>query len=268
MTTVICLMFSYLYTDFLYVYFYKNILGLKYSLKIAVLGSLCMWIFGIFGKIFPQYIWGVQVTGVTSILMLGVNFVYTILCYASPVKKRILATIIYTIAQAVMDMMGLRIAGMLTENYELTMSNENFIAAATVCSCMAITLGTFLVTWFWKTIEQKQWKYEKYQWTCVILPISQYMLMQGIATRYSNEARPVPFIVMIGFVSGIITDVYMFFLFQKMNDRKQTETELERMNHQYEVEQVRYEQLKESQEEMAKMRHDFQNYVLTLKQME
>ena len=268
MTTVICLIFTYLYTDLLYVYFYKNILGLKYSLKVAVFGSLCMWLFGIFAKILPQYIWGTQVTGITSIVMLGVNFIYTIVCYSSPVKKRVLATIIYTIVQAVMDMLGLRLAGMLSGNYELVMTNEPFIIFAVTTSCMTITLGTFLAVWLWKMVEQRHLKFEKYQWNCVILPVSQYLLILGIAMKYGSAAKPLPFIAIAGFILGILTDVYMFFLFKKMNDRKQTEAELERMNHQYEMEQVRYEQLKESQEEVSKIRHDFKNYILTLKQME
>lgn len=45
------------------------------------------------------------------------------------------------------------------------------------------------------------------------------------------------------------------------------EKELRQVNHQYELEKIRYEQLQDKQEEVATVRHDFQNYVLILKNM-
>ena len=268
MVTVVGLMFSYLYTDFLYLYFYKRVLGMKYSLKVTVLGTLCMWLSGCFGKILPQYIIGTQVTGVASMLLLLLNFIYTLVFYSSTIRKRIFFTIFYTIIQAVMDLLGMRIAGMLTGNYSLTMSNNSFIGVAIICSCMTITLGTFFIVWIWKVIEQRQWKYEKYQWMCIVLPISQYSILQSTAMRYSLNAEPLPLFVIVGFVLGVITDIYMFFLFDQLNSKNQAASELKRMKYQYELEQIRYEQLKAGQEETAKIRHDFQNYIMTLKRME
>ena len=133
---------------------------------------------------------------------------------------------------------------------------------------MTITLGTFFIVWIWKVIEQRQWKYEKYQWICIVLPISQYFILQSTAMRYSLNAEPLPLFVILGFVFGVITDIYMFFLFDQLNHRNQAASELKRMKYQYELEQIRYEQLKAGQEETAKIRHDFQNYIMTLKRME
>ena len=72
---------------------------------------------------------------------------------------------------------------------------------------------------------------------------------------------------MVGFgiVLGLIGDVLMFWLFERSNTRKQAEEELRKLKYQYEKEQVRYTALLEKQEEISKMRHDFQNYVLVMK---
>ena len=86
--------------------------------------------------------------------------------------------------------------------------------------------------------------------------------------RYSVQFQSVPLEAVLGTVLAMLGDVYMFVLFYRSNKRDHAEKELNGLKHQQELERVRYEQLKESQEEMAKMRHDFQNYVLTLKQME
>ena len=73
---------------------------------------------------------------------------------------------------------------------------------------------------------------------------------------------------MNGCILGLIADVYMLLLFVRLSKKNETKKQLEGLKHQQELEQMRYEQLKKSQEETAKIRHDFQNYILTLKRME
>ena len=76
-----------------------------------------------------------------------------------------------------------------------------------------------------------------------------------------------PIVVLGGIGLGIIADVYMFYLFHQSNNREKVEKELRQVNHQYELEKIRYEQLQDKQEEVTTVRHDFQNYVLILKNM-
>lgn len=48
----------------------------------------------------------------------------------------------------------------------------------------------------------------------------------------------------------------------QLNEKKRIEKELQDMKEQYEREQVRYEELREKEEELAKLRHDFGNYLV------
>ena len=76
-----------------------------------------------------------------------------------------------------------------------------------------------------------------------------------------------PVIVITSLVLSVMSDIVMFYLFYRSNNRKKTEKELRQINYQYELEKIRYEQLNEGREEVAKIRHDFQNYILTIKNM-
>ena len=59
----------------------------------------------------------------------------------------------------------------------------------------------------------------------------------------------------------------MFHCFIHWNEKKALEAELREMQQQYEKEKLRYEELREKEEEIARIRHDFGNYVLVMKSM-
>lgn len=70
-----------------------------------------------------------------------------------------------------------------------------------------------------------------------------------------------------GLLLSVITEIGVFELLNRSEERYRLETELRETRHYYEMEQIRYEQLKEMQEETARIRHDFQNYLLVLRNM-
>ena len=57
----------------------------------------------------------------------------------------------------------------------------------------------------------------------------------------------------------------MVVIFDQAQKREQMENELRIRKRLYEVEQLRYDRLRSSQEETARLRHDFQNYLLVLR---
>lgn len=268
MKIVAGLMLSYLYTDFLFIYVYESICGLRYSKKITVLGTILLWISDCVLKILPQYIIGIQVSGVLNTIMLFTGIVYILLMFDSSALKKILLFFIYMIVQAGMDLLGMNIAGMLTGEYAFLDSSSNFTFVMLGCSSITITLGSVFFVWLWKVFERRNLKISKLQWLCLLLPASQYAMLQGTALRYAQLGSAIPVSVGVGLIIGLFADMYMLFLLENSNRKKMAENELQQLKKQYELEQVRYEQLRESQEETAKMRHDFQNYVLALKQME
>lgn len=268
MKLVVSLMMSYLYTDMLLIYVFGNICGFKYSKKITVLGTIALWMSDCILKIFPQYIFGIQITGYLNVLMIITSVIYCFALYNSSMLKKILVLLIYIFAQASMDVLGMNIAGILTGEYAFLDVNSNFTVVMICCSAITITLGTVIFVWLWKLLERKNWSISKFQWLCLMLPLSQYIVIQSMAIFYTQHSEAIPTIVGGGLILGLLADIYMMLLFEKSNRNKLVEKELQQLKHQYELEQLRYEQLKAGQEETVKIRHDFQNYIMTLKRME
>ena len=265
LNSMFVLMLAYLYTDFLYMYYYEGILGMKYSLKFTALVTFFMWMFDCSLKLFPQYLWGLDQTGIVNMIMLSTSVLYAVLLYNGSIIKRMLSTVIYMVVQVAMDLLGMQLATIVVGERELF--DTVYVIASTFCSGITITLGTVAAIWIWKKIEERHWKIDSYQWFSLLLPISQYAILQHIAIQYMGKLNSVSMVVLVGILLGLIGDILMFRLFERSNKRKLAEVELQQIQYQYEKEQIRYTALLERQEEISKMRHDFQNYVLAMKAM-
>ncbi len=266
LNSMFVLMLAYLYTDFLFIYYYGRILGMKYSKKVIFITTLCMWVSDCSLKLFPQYLWGMDQTGIVNLIMLSTMILYALLLYKGSFMKRILSTAVYMVVQVAMDLLGLQLASMIVGERELF--DTIYVIASTICSGITITLGTMAAVWIWRKVEERQWKVDRYQWFALLLPISQHTILQYVYIQYTGKLNTISKMVVLGIVLGLVGDIFMFWLFEKNNSRKQAEAELRHLQYQYAKEQIRYSALLEKHEEISKVRHDFQNYVLTMKSME
>ena len=153
LNSMFVLMLAYLYTDFLYIYYYERILGFRYSLKTTLIATFCMWVFDCSMKLFPQYLWGLDQTGIVNLMMLSSSILYAVLLYKGSIIKRFLSTAVYMVVQVAMDLLGMQIATMIVGEHELF--DTIYVVASTFCSGLTITLGTVMIIWFWKKIEER-----------------------------------------------------------------------------------------------------------------
>ena len=255
---------TFFYTDFLYMYVYTYLLGMKYSTKITVLGTIAMWIFDVCVKLIPQAFFALENVAVIELAMFLSTGAYIGIFYYGTVVKKLLVFFLYSIVQMGMDMLGYQLSGIVLGNYEFLTVNYKHTLVLAVCSTVFIIMGTMIFVWIWKMIEYRKYNFYTYQWICTVFPLSQLMILQSMTTKSIIENLSIPIGRILGYFIGIIAIIYMFVIFNRLNEKKGVELELEQLMHQYELEKLRFEEMKINQEETAKIRHDFQNYVLTL----
>lgn len=236
MKIVVSLMLSYFYTDLLFIYVWENLCGLKYSKKVTVFGTILLWMSDCILKIFPQYVFGMQISGYLNVIMIVSGMIYILFLYGSSVTKKLFVFLIYTFIQAGMDMIGMNMAGILTGEYAFLEVDSNFTLVLICCSAITITLGTVMFVWIWKCFERKNWGISKIQWLCLILPLSQYSVIQGMAIKYSQQSEAIPIMVGIGLILGLLADIYMMVLFAELNKKKLAEKELQNSKYEHELE--------------------------------
>ena len=185
LNSMFVLMVAYLYTDFLYIYYYDRILGMRYSLKFTVLVTFSMWVCDCCMKLFPQYLWGMDQTGIINSIMLITTFLYAVLLYKGTLMRRLLVTGVYMVVQIAMDLIGMQLATIIVGERELF--DTVYVIASTFCSGITITLGTVITVWIWRKTEVRKMKIDGYQWFSMLLPFSQFSLLQYIGMKYAGR---------------------------------------------------------------------------------
>lgn len=196
---LLILMLSFLYTDFLWLYFYNRLFEGKSSLKIQIWATLGLWCLDCLIKLFPVHVWGMEQNEIMNLIVIITSFLYACVLFKAPLFKIFLSTAMYIVVQATMDMIGVNLTYLIAGSYNM----------------------------------------------------------------YDTQ-----FLLIAGLFLGIFADIYMFLLFDRMHAKKEAEKELVHLKYQYELEQLRYEELIAVQEETEKIKHDFQNYLIVLNNME
>lgn len=213
MVTVFLVAISYLWNDFLYVYFYKRVFMEKYSSKVTFWATIFLWLIQIITKIIPFFVFGLNMTVLLSFFMVVLHGVHLYGLFEGSVLKRAVAFVIALIVQGCMDLLGLNLTSMIVGNYELLQIGSEFTLVASVASCSTITVGMLLLTKAWQIIENINWRMTKREWPCAILPVSQIFLLWHVSVKYSITYRAIPVVNMCGCILGFIADIYVDFIY-------------------------------------------------------
>ena len=129
---------------------------MKYSPKVTFAATFCMWVSDCSLKLFPQYLWGLDQTGIVNMIMLSTSVLYAVLLYNGSIIKRMLSTVIYMVVQVAMDLLGMQLATIVVGERELF--DTVYVIASTFCSGITITLGTVAAIWIWKNLKKDSGK--------------------------------------------------------------------------------------------------------------
>lgn len=267
MITIVGAVISNIYGLFLSMYFWNKMLGRKYSLKFTVNITLLYSILGCLIKLVSFWNIGLNMVTITSIFTFATHVLYIIFLFESSVGKKVLVATFSMIMMIFMEVFSINVATAIFGEFELLQFNSWYTVVELVITNAFITIGFWLWGWLWRCLERIKWENVQYQWFCLILPLSQWFIVLHLTQIYSLRIGSYPVIVIASLVLSVMSDIVMFYLFYRSNNREKTEKELRQINYQYELEKIRYEQLNEGREEVAKIRHDFQNYILTIKNM-
>lgn len=267
MFTTCLLVAKYLYDDVLAMYFYQKVLGRKYSTKTTICATLVWWLSQCLTKI--AVFMGIGLVMVEPLQYMSIigYLLYNLLLYKSAVGKRILALIMVVCCLVITELFSYIPGSMLAGEFALFAVESNFTSIVLLIEIPIELAGIYLLLRLWRRMEQIEWKTSYQLWVCLLYPFSHVCIMFHIGLYYTMNMKIVPNLVLLGLLLGFAADIYVFVLFVRLNRKEKNERELQKLKTQYELEQFRYEELMKAEEEMRKMRHDFRNYCITMKNM-
>lgn len=262
MSVMISLMASLLVADYLYYYCYGRLLGCKYSKKTVLIFTFVMWIYDCLSRPIPMVLFGVEDFELVSVITLLTSVAYAVFLFGSSLWKRLLVMFLYNFMTIGIDLIGIGLTTVMMGGFHLYETDSSYTIVASICFSLLVILGTFMFTWAWETFEQRHWGLTTYHWFCWLLPLSHFVVLKNFNDMDYMRETGFPTIPVLGLLLAALGDIYLFRMLLQLNEKKRIEKELQDMKEQYEREQLRYEELREKEEELAKLRHDFGNYLV------
>lgn len=258
----------YAHDSLMVMLYYCKTLGRRYSMKVTVLAAVIWWVVQSASKLPFMYLAEDYNMNVIMVVQCAVMIAYLLIFYGSSLAKKLLAFMLMSSALGVGEFTSILIAGHIFDmgSRPLELGSDFTIAGLLIMRPMA-TLAYYTAFQIWNVLQHSIWIHGGRQWLCALLPLSQVFLLWYLTEIYTEAGELLPIPVLTGVFLAFAADIYMFVIFDRAQEKESMENELCLKKHLREMEQVRYERLCAFQEETAKLRHDFQNYLLTLRAM-
>ena len=261
------LVLKYLFDDCLMMYFYSKVLGRRYALKVTIFFTFVWWLTQDFSKILVFLEIGFVWVDALQAISLLLCFLFAICLFKNTLGKRILASVWVCSLLVALELLSYIPGTILAGNFAIMDPDSSFTMWVILIQSPFEVIGVLLSIRLWKWIERIEWRANVQQLMWVILPLSQMCFLLHASIYYSLDSMHIPIRIYVGLLIGIIADGYGCYLFIRSNKKEKAEKELKHLKAQYELERVRYEELMKTEEEIQKLRHDYANYCMTIKNM-
>lgn len=256
----------YAHDSLMLMLYYSKTLGHRYSMKVTVLATIGWWIFQSVSKLPFMYLTDDYNLNWIMVVQCALMIIYMHFFYCLSFTKKLLSFMLLAVALGMGEFTSILIAGNIFDigSRPLEFGSDFTVAGLLIMRPLA-TLAYYVAFLVWNMLQHTRWVRGSRQWLCMILPLSQVFLLWYLTEIYTEAKRTLPVPVLAGVFLAIFADIYMLVIFDRAQEREHMEEELRLQRHLYEMEQVRYNKLCMSMEETARLRHDFQNYLLALR---
>ncbi|MCM1307734.1 MAG: hypothetical protein NC223_03965 [Butyrivibrio sp.] len=99
----------------------------------------------------------------------------------------------------------------------------------------------------------------------ILLCINQFIMLKFLwSVEFIEAYLAVNLISMLGIFAGYLADIVLFFVIESESEQEYFLSEINMVRRAMELEGVRYEALYERQQELAKLRHDYNNQLIVV----
>lgn len=257
---------AYGYDFVLLTQYFSGCLGRRHSKKATYVSTFVCWLFFLVFKLIPMYrlqyhtAW---ILAFQTLLMGG----WILIFFGKSLTKKLLVVMLNLATLGILEVatIQLLLTTMRPDTAALTPGTD-FTAMGTILMIPLTFFGVIADYWLWKRFERRQWKLmrSELRWICLILPIGQSLLLCGYAERYLMVLHQIDPKLVAGVILSILANVGTFYLIEGVEEQKKLASEVMIQKRLHRSEKIRYEQLHQDQEDMAKLRHDYQNYLMML----
>ncbi len=259
---------AYLYDFILLMLYFSGCLGRRFSRMVTFLGTVACWVAFCCFKLLPVYQADYNPTLPALFQLLVLGF-YLCFFFGSSLPKKLLAALLQLATLSLLEFFTMRLLYTVIQPGEPVPIDSPILALGTLIMIPLALLVCVFNYDLWKLFESRQWKWthSRLQWICLLLPLGQGLLLTDYIRIYLNAIEQIRVSVLLGILLSMLADAGMFFLLEEAAEQSRLEEALRLQKRLYQREKYHYEELMQTQQETAKLRHDYQNYLLMLQEL-
>lgn len=193
-------------------------------------------------------------------LQMAIIFLFLFCCFRSPWWKKLLAYFLYLICAHLAEGIVFPMFELVGIRYSPDFGSYGlFILQSAVC--MVSMCFSSVMVFLWHRIE-KQRKIPKNAWIYLSVPASQVLMVWNVAEAFwVDYTGMLP--TALGCVIGFIADIMLFYFLMEQGEKEDLASRLQEMEKLRSAEEIHYQTIMHRWEELAKIRHDFNNQLTT-----
>lgn len=245
-----------------FLFFYMRLLERRYSILKTLLifysvqgvaNGIKMWFTIQHGpESYPQY----------SLVIVAISFLFLFIAFKDSYSKKLVVGLLLFIPAGIIEIITIYVCGFFWNITPEQILSENIYLYVTSIEYTLMALFFLLMERIWKKREVKQ--EAKYDWCFAVMLFGQMLsLMPNIMKVMGKEER-ISVIAVTGLFTGLAFVVILPTVMSETEKRKTIELKMEQLRQYYELEKIHYELLIKKREEMAKIRHDFNNQLMVV----
>lgn len=189
-------------------------------------------------------------------------FLYVVLGFKDKLWKRIFCFCILLAAGFLGELFSVTMMGYFFGlEYQQTFANREMFILQTACLMFDFVLFSTL-TFIWNNVFKHQ-KLPRHTWVFVLFPASQMIVLWNWTNQEVFFSRDIGVLASLGFIMGFVADMVLLYIFLTQGEKDALAKRLQEMEHLQRVEQLHYQSVETRREELAKIRHDFNNQLST-----
>ena len=197
---------------------------------------------------------------VMGYLQVAIIFLFLFGCFTSVWWKKILALLLYMITAHLAE-------GIILPAFELAgiYYNSDFasleIFLLQTATCMVTLAFSAIQVAVWNFVEKKR-KIPSGTWVFLLFPVSQLLMVWNVAKSFwLDESLAIP--VIGGCLIGFLADILLFYVLMNYGEKEKLKKQVQELNYIRALEEQHYQELQSRQEQIARIRHDFKNHLIT-----
>lgn len=187
---------------------------------------------------------------------------FVILGYKDKIWKRIFAFTIFIAASFVGELFSVTMMGhIFGVEYQNTFANQEMFVLQTACIMFDFALFS-AIAFIWNNVFKHQ-RLPRHTWIFVLFPISQLMVLWNWTKQEFFFSREMSVLAGVGYIIGFLADIVLLYVFLNQGEKDALAKRVQEMEHLQQVEQLHFQSIETRREELAKIRHDFNNQLAT-----